>query len=304
VPDFLSIADCTADELQDLLERSEKLKAAPADATVSLAGAAIALLFEKPSTRTRTSFEVAAGQLGAIPVVLSAAEMQLGRGETIEDTGRVLSRYVSAIVLRTFEQERLVLLAEAADVPVINALSDEEHPCQAVGDFLTIRESKGTLAGLTLGWLGDGNNTAHSLMLGGAMLGMRIVLACPPGYEPDARVTERAKALAERHGGAVEVTDDPAAASDGADILYTDVWTSMGQEAEQAARDAVFPPYRLDAAAVARAKPDVIVMHCLPAHRGREITADVMDGVHSVVWDQAENRLHSAKAILLRSLGR
>jgi ornithine carbamoyltransferase len=263
----------------------------------------VAVIFEKPSTRTRVSFEVGIHELGAHAVILSSTELQLGRGETIEDTGRVLSRYVHAIVLRTFEQERLEVLAGAADVPVVNALSDFEHPCQCLADLFTVREKRGDLAGLTLTYLGDGNNVTHSLLLGAAKMGMHMRVATPPGYEPIPQVVNRAEEIAEETGGSVLVTNDPEKASIGADVLYTDVWASMGQESEADARTLVFPAYRIDQAAVDRAAADVIVLHCLPAHRGQEISDEVIDGPHSAVLDQAENRLHTQKALLLFLLG-
>jgi ornithine carbamoyltransferase len=296
--DVLSIDDLTVQELHEVLELAGKLKASPDDRRTTLAGKSIALIFEKPSTRTRVSFEVAVDQLGAHPVVLSSQELQLGRGETIEDTGRVLSRYVDAIAVRTFEQERLEALAGAADVPVINMLSDFEHPCQCLADLLTVRERKGDLPGVLLAYLGDGNNVTHSLLLGGAKAGMHVRVATPPGYEPIPQIVKRAEEIAAETGGSVETGHDPMWAVDQADVLYTDVWASMGQEAEATARTLVFPAYRIDAAAVARAKDDVVVLHCLPAHRGQEITDDVIDGPHSAVWDQAENRLHTQKALL------
>jgi ornithine carbamoyltransferase len=301
--DFLSIDDVSPEELGHLLEVAAKAKQSPGDHASRLAGRAVALIFEKPSTRTRVSFEVAVTQTGGHPVVLSSSELQLGRGETIEDTGRVLSRYVDCIVLRTFGQERLEHLAAAAEVPVVNALSDYEHPCQILADLLTILERSGDPAGLKLAYLGDGNNVAHSLLLGGAMLGMRVRVATPPGFEPIPQVVNRAAELAGESGGAVEVTNDPKAAAEGADVLYTDAWASMGQEQEHAERVLVFTPYRLDAAAVDRAADDVIVLHCLPAHRGEEIPDEGIDGPHSVAWDQAENRLHTQKALLLWLLG-
>ncbi|MFN2543417.1 MAG: ornithine carbamoyltransferase [Actinomycetota bacterium] len=295
---FLSIDDLTSGELDEVLELSGKFKASPDDPAGSLRGKSVALILEKPSTRTRVSFEVAVAELGGHPVVLSSQELQLGRGETIEDTGRVLSRYVDVIAVRTFEQERLEALAAVASVPVINMLSDFEHPCQCLADLLTVRERKGDLPGLVMTYLGDGNNVAHSLLLGGAKNGMIVRVAAPPGYEPIPQVVQRAGEIARETGGGVEVTSDPAAAADGADVLYTDVWASMGQEAEADARTLVFPAFRLDDAAVARAKDDVLVLHCLPAHRGQEITDDVIDGPHAAVWDQAENRLHTQKALL------
>jgi ornithine carbamoyltransferase len=301
--DLLSIDDLTSAELARLLELSAKVKASPSDYAERLRGRALVMLFEKPSTRTRVSFEVAIAQLGAHPVVLSAAELQLGRGETIEDTGRVLSRYVDGVVVRTFEQERLEALASAASVPVINALSDFEHPCQCLADLMTIRERKGELAGLTLTYLGDGNNVTHSLLLGGAKMGMHVRAATPPGFEPIPQIVHRAEEIGQETGGGAEVIHDPVEATRGADVLYTDVWASMGQEDEADERALVFPAYTLDEAAVERAADDVIVLHCLPAHRGQEITDAVIDGPHSAVWDQAENRLHTQKALLLWLFG-
>ncbi|MGH2711968.1 MAG: ornithine carbamoyltransferase [Actinomycetota bacterium] len=296
--DFLSIDDLTPEELNLLLELAAKMKQSPGDHAARLTGRSVALIFEKPSTRTRVSFEVGVASLGGHPVVLSSSELQLGRGETIEDTGRVLSRYVDAIVLRTFGQDRLEALAAAADIPVVNALSDYEHPCQILADLLTIVERFGEPKGRTLAYLGDGNNVAHSLLLGGAMLGMNVRVATPPGFEPIPQVVERATEIAATNGGGIEITNDPKAACTGADVLYTDVWASMGQEEEHAERVLVFTPFRIDAEAVQRASDDAIVLHCLPAHRGEEITDEVIDGPRSVVWDQAENRLHTQKALL------
>jgi ornithine carbamoyltransferase len=300
---FLSMDDVTSTELDHLLELSAKAKVSPGDFAERLRGKSIATIFEKPSTRTRVSFEVAIEQAGGHAVVLSSSELQLGRGETIEDTGRVLSRYVDAIVLRTFGQERLEFLAAASTIPVVNALSDFEHPCQCLADLLTIREKKGDLAGLTITYLGDGNNVAHSLLLGGALCGMRVRVATPPGFEPIPQVVDRAEQIANETGGSVAVFSDPEPATTGADILYTDVWASMGQEQEADERSLVFPSYRLDQQAVDRAADDVLVLHCLPAHRGQEITDEVIDGPHSAVWDQAENRLHTQKALLVWLLG-
>jgi ornithine carbamoyltransferase len=301
--DFLSFDDLSIEDLHHLLELSAKVRQSPGDHAGRLAGKAVALVFEKPSTRTRVSFEVAVASLGGHPVPLSSSDLQLGRGETIEDTGRVLSRYVDCVVLRTFEQERLEVLAEAASVPVINALSDYEHPCQVLADLLTVRDHKGELAGRTLAYVGDGNNVAHSLLLGGAKTGMHLRVATPPGFEPIPQVVRRAEEIARETGGSVSVSSDPEKAANGADVLYTDVWASMGQEAEHDERVLVFTAYRLDGRMVDRAADDAIVMHCLPAHRGEEITDEVIDGPHSVVWDQAENRLHTQKALLLWLLG-
>jgi ornithine carbamoyltransferase len=302
--DFLSIDDLSPQEIEDLLALSSDVKASPQSYAGRLAGLSIAMIFEKPSTRTRVSFEVAISSLGAHPVALSSAELQLGRGETIEDTGRVLNRYVDAVVLRTFGQERLELLARAADIPVINALSDFEHPCQCLADLLTVREKRGDLKGEILAYLGDGNNVAHSLLLGGAKTGMAVRVATPPGYEPIPQVVRRAEEIADQTGGSIEVSNDPAGAARGADVLYTDVWASMGQEGDANARTLVFQGFQLDDSSVQAATDDVIVMHCLPAHRGQEITDGVIDGPHSVVWDQAENRLHTQKALLLLLLDR
>jgi ornithine carbamoyltransferase len=301
--DYLSVDDLDPKELGGLLDLAADVKARPEVYAGRLAGRCIALIFEKPSTRTRVSFEVGIAQLGAHPVVLSASDLQLGRGETIEDTGRVLSRYVDAIVLRTFEQERLEVLAGAASIPVVNSLSDFEHPCQALADLLTMRERLGSLEGRTLTYLGDGNNVAHSLLLGGAKAGMRVRVVTPAGFEPIPQVVQRAGEIAARSGGDVAVSNDPAEAVVGADVLYTDVWASMGQEAEADERTLVFTPYQVTPASVDAAADDVIVLHCLPAHRGQEIAADVIDGPRSAVWDQAENRLHTQKALLLRLFG-
>jgi ornithine carbamoyltransferase len=301
--EFLSLDDLSAEELEHVLQLSEKVKASPGDYDGRLAGKSIALIFEKPSTRTRVSFEVAATSLGAHAVALSGQELQVGRGETLEDTGRVLSRYVDCVVLRTFEQERLEALSSASSIPVINALSDYEHPCQVLADLLTIREKKGDTRGVKLAYLGDGNNVTHSLLLGGAKSGMDVRVATPPGYEPIPQVVHRAEEIAATTGGSVEIGNDAARTVAGADVLYTDVWASMGQEEEHDERVLVFTSYRIDRDAVEQAADDVVVMHCLPAHRGEEISDEVIDGPRSVVWDQAENRLHTQKALLLWLLG-
>jgi ornithine carbamoyltransferase len=301
--DYLSVDDLSPAELAGLLDLAAKIKADPQTYSDRLTGKTVALIFEKPSTRTRVSFEVGVAQLGAHPLVLSSSELQLGRGETIEDTGRVLSRYVDAIVLRTFEQERLEVLAGAASVPVVNSLSDFEHPCQALADLLTVQERLGGPGGRTLTYLGDGNNVAHSLLLAGAKTGMTVRVATPRGFEPIPQVVKRAAEIAAETGGAVSTTSDPEEAATGADILYTDVWASMGQEAEADERSLVFPIYQLNQKLVELASDDVVVLHCLPAHRGQEITAEVIDGPASAVWDQAENRLHTQKALLLFVFG-
>ena len=296
---YLSVDDLSPDELATVLGLSASAKAEPESYAGRLAGKAVALIFEKPSTRTRVSFEVAVSSMGGHPVVLSASDLQLGRGETIEDTGRVLSRYVDAIVLRTFEQERLEVLASAATVPVVNSLSDFEHPCQCLADLQTVQEWRSDLEGLAMTYLGDGNNVAHSLLLGGTKAGMTVRVSTPPGFEPIPQVVQRAKEIANQTRGGVEIITDPKAAATGADVLCTDVWASMGQEAEADERALVFPAYQLNQALVDAASDDVVVLHCLPAHRGQEITDEVIDGPRSAVWDQAENRLHSQKALLL-----
>src|SRR6266536_1096936 len=269
----------------------------PFDIT-TLAGRTVARIFEKPSTRTRVSFEVAVHELGGYPLPLAGADLQIGRGETIDDTAVVLSRYVHAIVLRTFAQENLERMARASSVPVVNALSDYAHPCQALADLQTIRERRKQLEGLRLAYLGDGNNVCHSLLIAGTKVGMHLAVATPAGYEPIPQVVRRAGEIAAETGGSVELTHDPKEAAKDADVLYTDVWASMGQELEHGERALIFKPYQLSTDTVAAASADVVVLHCLPAHRGEEITSDVLDGPNSAVFDQPENRLHTQKALL------
>lgn len=294
--DLLSIDDLSPEELIMLLESAADAKRDPDAWRGRLDGKQVALIFEKPSTRTRVSFEVAVASMGGQAVVLRGDELQLGRGETIEDTGRVLSRYVDAIVVRTFGQDRLERLADASSVPVVNALSDFSHPCQCLADLQTLREKKGELRGLSLAYIGDGNNVAHSLMFGAGKTGMDLRVACPAGFEPFPQVVERALELAGSSGGRLLLTTDPREAADGADALYTDVWVSMGQDAGRGT-DA-FAGFQIGAELIDIADDEVVVMHCLPAHRGEEITADAIDGPRSIVWDQAENRLHAQKALL------
>jgi ornithine carbamoyltransferase len=301
--DYLSVDDLSAPELASVLSLAGKLKADRQMHADAFAGRSVALIFEKSSTRTRVSFEVGVAQLGGHPITLSSGDLQLGRGETIEDTGRVLSRYVDAIVLRTFEQERLEALADAASVPVVNALSDFEHPCQALADLLTIDEHLGVVAGRVLTYVGDGNNVAHSLLLAGAKAAMRVRVATPVGFEPIPQIVARAEEIAAQTGGSIEVGTDPAAAASGAHVLYTDVWASMGQEAEVEERALIFRPYQLNESLIEAADEGVLVMHCLPAHRGEEISDRAIDGDRSVVFDQAENRLHTQKALLVFLFG-
>ena len=295
--DFLSVDDLTPEELVALLDGADRHKAGRRPRT-TLQGRTVALIFEKPSTRTRVSFEVAVHELGGHPLALSGVDLQIGRGETLEDTAAVLSRYVHAIVLRTFAQESLERLARAGGIPVVNALSDYSHPCQALADLQTIRERKQRLAGLRLAYLGDGNNVAHSLLFAGSKVGMHVAVATPIGYEPIPQVVRRATEIAAGTGGSVELTHDPETAAKGADVVYTDVWASMGKELEHGERALIFKPYQLNTDILAVASPDVVVLHCLPAHRGEEIAAEVMDGPNSAVFDQAENRLHTQKALL------
>ena len=291
---FLADDDLTPAEQAEVLDLAAAFKADRGSGRSELAGRSIAVVFEKPSTRTRLSFEVGIVELGAHPVVIDASTTQLGRGETIEDTARVLSRYVSAIVIRTFGDDRIGALAAASSVPVVNALTDGYHPCQILADLQTIRERKGATAGRTLAYLGDGaNNMAHSYLLGAAMAGMHVRIGAPAAYLPDPDVVRRARA----YGTEVVVTSDAAEAADGADVLCTDVWVSMGMAGEEQRR-ADLSPFALDEVALGRAAKDAVVLHCLPAHRGEEIAASVIDGPQSAVWDEAENRLHAQKALL------
>ncbi len=295
---LLSLADCSSDEVRGLLALAASVKREPARYRRALDGKKLALIFMKPSTRTRVSFEAGMLDLGGHALVLSARDLQLGRGETVRDMAGVLGRFVDGIMARVFGQADLEELT-AGGVPVINGLSDALHPCQALADMLTLEEKRGRLDGVTLAYVGDGNNVVHSLVNASAHLGVRLRIATPEGYEPDAKVVEAARA-----GGAdVEVMRDPHAAVEGADAVYTDVWASMGQEQEHAERARAFAPYRVDAALFARARGDAIFMHCLPAHRGEEVTDDVVDHARSCVLDEAENRLHVQKAVLLHLLG-
>ncbi|MBX5492977.1 MAG: ornithine carbamoyltransferase [Chloroflexi bacterium] len=308
--DFLAIGDLEADELRGLLDTALVLKEGLARGHLPplLAGKRLALVFQKPSLRTRVSFEVAMQHLGGTAMYLSPAEVGLGQRESFADVARVLSRYVDAIAARTFLHSDCETLAQHATVPVINALSDREHPCQCLADLLSIRERFGHLEGLSVAFVGDGNNVAASLIAAAPLVGLDLRVATPPGYEPDAAIWKRARQqaqapAAEARGARLRLFHDPAEAVRGARVIYTDVWFSMGQEAEREQRQAIFPPYQVNAALVAHAAPDAVVMHCLPAHRGEEITDDVLDGPRSIVLDQAENRLHAQKALLCALLG-
>jgi len=298
--DFLTVWDLSSGELNSLLERAIALKKGRDASKCPLIGRSVGLLFEKSSTRTRVSFEAGIYQLGGQPVYMSTREIQLGRGETVEDTARTLSRYLSAVALRTYRHERVEQFARSASVPVINALTDLHHPCQAVADLMTILEKKGGLQGMRLAYIGDGNNVANSLIEAASRAGMELTVACPEGFEPDADVLGRAKGAASAD---IIVLRDPREAAGRADIIYTDVWVSMGMEDEAPERKRKFKGYQVNSALLSCAKPDAIVMHCLPAHRGEEITDEVMDGPRSAVFDQAENRLHAQKALLEFLLG-
>jgi ornithine carbamoyltransferase len=269
-----------------------------------LQGKTLGLLFQKPSTRTRVSFEAGMNQLGGHALVLPMADIQLSRGESVADTARVLSRYLDGIVIRTYDHATVEEWAREATMPVINGLTDLSHPCQALSDLLTIKEKKGTLKGIKIAYVGDGNNVANSLIEATAKMGMTIALGCPSGYQPDQHVVDVARVEAVKTGATIDVGQDPYVAVKEADVVYADVWISMGREREQARRLKVLSPYQVNSRLVAKAKPDAIVMHCLPAHRGEEITAEVLDGPQSVIIDQAENRLHMQKAILTKLLGK
>ncbi len=302
--DFLSIADLDPQELSELLELAADLKIERRQGAMvqRLEGKALAMVFQKPSLRTRVSFEMAMTDLGGRALYLSPAEVGMGARESVADVARVLSRFVDAIMARVFDHAEIVSLARWASVPVINGLSDYNHPCQALADLLTIGERIGHLEGVRLAYLGDGNNVLHSLIFAAALTGMELRVATPEGYEPDADVVARGREMARVTGASIVLEPDPRAAVLEADVLYTDTWTSMGQEEESERRARIFPPYQINAELLALAAPGAGVMHCLPAHRGQEITDEVADGGQSWLWDQAENRLHAQKAVLVRLL--
>ena len=295
-----SLADLTKEVIEQILKTSEllKLQSLRGQEHPLLKGKTLAMIFEKPSTRTRVSFEAGMWQLGGYALYLSATDLQLGRGETIGDTAQVLSRYVNGIMARVFAHQTILDLVKYSTVPVINGLSDFTHPCQGLADLFTIYEKKGQLSGLKLGYLGDGNNVAHSLIYGCSKVGMDIGLACPKGYEPNPKVVAEGREEARKRGRVATVTNDPVEVVLGADIIYTDVWASMGKEKEHEERVKIFKPYQVNAELVKRAKQDYIFMHCLPAHRGEEVTDEVADSKNSVIFDQAENRLHTQKALM------
>jgi len=298
--DFLGLVDCSAEEIRYLIdfaiELKRKLKAG--EVYQPLKGKSLGMIFEKSSTRTRVSFEVGMYQLGGQALFLSRNDIQMGRGETIRDTAMTMSRYLDGIIIRTFGHRNVVELARSATVPVINALSDQSHPCQALADYQTVLEKKGRLEGLKVAYIGDGNNMLHSLMIGASKLGMHFASASPEGYEPDAEQVKLARDFAGEHGGRVDIVRDPREAVEGADVIYTDVWASMGFEEEQKDRERAFQNYQVNEQLVQFAKKDYLFMHCLPAHRGEEVTEGVIDGPNSVIFDEAENRLHAQKAIM------
>ncbi len=302
--DFLTLADYSKEEIEYLLHLGLELKEKQQNGEryTPLSGKTLAMIFEKPSTRTRVSFEVGMVQLGGHALHLSSRDLQIGRGETIADTARVLSEYVDGIMIRTFEHEKVEELAHYATIPVINGLTDDDHPCQALADLLTIYEVKGKLQGLKLAYIGDGNNMAHALMLAAAKVGMHCAVASPKGYEPKEAVVNETKNIASESGATIVVTNDPYEAIVDADVVYTDVWASMGQEAEADERMHIFAPFQVNETLVQQAKSDFMFLHCLPAHRGEEVTEGVIDGVRSYIFQQAGNRLHAQKALLVSLL--
>ena len=297
--DLLSIRDLSPSEMEYLLVLGRQIKAQPSAYRNVLQGRTLAMIFEKPSLRTRVSFDVGIHQMGGFAIYLPRAEVKLGKRESIHDVARNLERLVQGIVMRTFSHANVEEMAACASIPVINGLTDFSHPCQALADYMTIWEVKGRLEALKLAFVGDGNNVAHSLMFGGAQLGLHVCVATPSGYEPKAEAVAWATRRASETGGALTLTGDPRAAVDGADIVYTDVWASMGQEAEAGERRQVFRQYQVNSGLFALAKPDAVFMHCLPAHRGEEVTAEVMGSARSVVFQQAENRLHVQKGLMM-----
>ncbi len=301
VKHLIYVEDLSKEEISDILAKATHFKEERSRGILSneLKGKTIALIFEKPSTRTRVSFETGIHELGGTPIFLSAQELQLSRGETIADTAKTLSRYVHGIVARVTSHDHLIELSKHSTVPVINALSPHEHPCQTLADLLTIHEKKGKLKGLKVTWVGDGDNVCNSLMLGCSLMGANFSAANPRGYEPPIKSLERARRNAEKSGSKVKITNDPNEAVTSADVVYTDVFVSMGKEKEREKRMRDFKEFQVNSKLLARAEKDVIFMHCLPAHRGEEVTDDVIDGPRSVVWDQAENRMHTEKALLV-----
>ncbi len=302
--DFISIHDLTRYEFFELMDQTKKIKNDPDDYRKKLKNRILAMVFEKPSLRTRMTFEVGMIELGGKAIYLGPNEIQIGKRETVEDIAHNLERWVDGIMIRTFAHDNVVRLAKASSVPVINALTDLLHPCQAMADFFTLEEHKGNISKIKLAWVGDGNNVCHSLMFAAAKAGCKMSAAAPKGYEPNPEIVKLAKADGEGSEFDLTVTSDPGEAVRGADAVYTDVWTSMGQETEKEERLRLFAPYQVNEALMARAKEDCVFMHCLPAHRGEEVSAEVFEGPRSIVFDQAENRLHTQKMILLALMGK
>jgi len=302
--DFISIHDLTRYEFSELMDKIQKIKDKPGDYRKKLKNRILAMVFEKPSLRTRMTFEVGMLELGGEAIYLSPNEIQIGKRETVEDVAHNLERWVDGIMIRTFAHDNVVRLARAASIPVINALTDLLHPCQAVADFFTLKEHKGNLDWIKLAWVGDGNNVCHSLMFAAAKAGCKMSVAVPKGYEPNPDIVRLAREDGRETGFQLTLSNDPAEAVRDADAVYTDVWTSMGQETEKEERLRIFAPFQVDAALMAKAKPDGLFMHCLPAHRGEEVSAEVFESPRSVVFDQAENRLHAQKAIMIDLMGK
>ena len=302
---FISVTDATQDEFQQLLKLTEELKYKRKNKIPfkPMDGKTLGMIFTKSSTRTRVSFEVGTVELGGYPLFLSSADIQLGRGETIYDTANVLSRFVDGIMIRTYAHQDVLDLAEYGQIPIINGLTDYMHPCQAMADLFTVYEHKGKLEGLKMSYIGDGNNVTHSLLHACAMAGMDMAVATPEGYECASEIVEEAKEIAKKTGAVITITNDPIEAISGSDAVYTDTWVSMGQEAEKAERIKIFRPYQIDKTLFSNAKEDAIFMHCLPAYRGLEVTEDVIDSPSSVIFDEAENRLHAQKAIMTMLMG-
>lgn len=299
--DMIELDEYSTEEIQFLLDSAIEIKRKQKNGEVyqPLKGKTIGLIFEKSSTRTRVSFEAGMFQLGGHALFLSKNDIQLGRGEPISDTAQVMSRYLDGLMIRTFGHDNVVNLAKYASIPVINGLSDMAHPCQVLADLQTVLEHKGKLKGLKMAFIGDGNNMAHSILIGGAKMGMHVAVASPKGYEADASIVKLSEEIAAQTGGKITITQDPLEAAKDADVIYTDVWASMGFEEEQAQREAAFADYQVNEELVKAAKPDYLFLHCLPAHRGEEVSEGVIDGANSVIFDQAENRLHAQKALMV-----
>ncbi|WP_271489436.1 ornithine carbamoyltransferase [Enterococcus sp. 5H] len=300
---ILNLTELTKEEFLSVIELAVAVKAKPDNYKGVLAGKILAMIFEKNSTRTRISFEAGIIQLGGQAIVLDSKSTQMGRGEPIKDTANVMSGYVDGIMIRTFSDQMVAELAKEASIPVINGLTDDHHPCQILADFQTIYENKGKLAGLKLAYVGDGNNMAHSFLIGGSLVGMDVSIAAPKGYEPKAEFIEIAQKNAEKSGSKIEIVNDPVQAVKDADVLVTDVWASMGAEAEQKEREEKFKNFQINNRLAVQAKKDFLFLHCLPAHRGEEVSADIIDGSHSAIYQEAENRLHAQKALMIKVMG-